>query len=116
LEGAVTVFQAFSVFTQPVQIQLGDKTLTLQPDRRGSASAADGTFRVKNASPYGVVYGGLLEFEASLSGGGWLGELRKLDLFPGGTLAPEVPAQFILRLGKSQHTANTRIVLRQNKI
>jgi hypothetical protein len=111
LEGTVTVFQAFSVFTQPIQIQLGDKTLTVQPDRRGSANATDGAFRIKNASPYGVVYGGLLEFEASLTGGEWLAELKKLGAFSGGTLAPDVPAQFTLRIGKTAHMASARIAL-----
>jgi len=108
LEGTVTVFQAFSVFTQPVQIQWGGQMISFKPDRRGIASAEGGTFRVKNASQYGVVYGGLMEFEATLSGAGWLKELERAGFAAGGA-AREVPAAIELRIGTAKHTSDVRI-------
>jgi hypothetical protein len=112
LEGAVTVFNAFSVFTQSIQLQVGGKTVTFKPDRRGAAANADGTWRVKNASQFGVVYGGMMEFEATLSGADWLGELKKLGLMNGTALAANVSAGINLRVGNAQHAATARIVPR----
>ena len=109
LEGTVTVFQAFSVFTQPVQIQLGGQTISFKPDRRGTASAEGGTFRVKNASQYGVVYGGQLEFEATLSGAGWLKELQKAGFTATGK-AQEIPAALEMRVGTAKHHATASVL------
>jgi hypothetical protein len=112
LEGTVTVFHAFSVFTQSIQIQVGGKSVTFKPDRRGAATTADGSWRVKNASQFGVVYGGLMEFEATLTGADWLGELKKLGLMKGNALAAAIPAPLNVRVGTTQHAANARIVPR----
>ncbi|HEY2953439.1 MAG TPA: multicopper oxidase domain-containing protein [Verrucomicrobiae bacterium] len=112
LEGTVTVFHAFSVFTQSIQIQVGGKSVTFKPDRRGAATTADGSWRVKNASQFGVVYGGLMEFEAILTGPDWLGELKKLGLMNGNALAAAIPATLNVRVGNTQHAANARIVPR----
>jgi len=114
LQGAVSVFQAFSVFTQPVRIQFGEKSVVFKPDRRGAANAADGSgmFRVSNANQFGVVYGGLMEFEVTLSGAGWLEALKDLGLASGGTLPREIAASLLMEVGKAQHTAATRITCR----
>jgi hypothetical protein len=110
LEGTVSVFQAFSVFTQPITVKIGQKSVTLQPDRRGVAQAAGAAFKARNASQYGVVYGGLMEFELTLSGGDWLAELQRLgpiNTGKGSTL--EVP--LAMGVGQAQHNATVRVSL-----
>ena len=109
IEGTVTVFQAFSVFTQPVQIQLGGQLISFKPDRRGVASAEGGTFRVKNASQYGVVYGGLMEFEVTLSGAGWLKELQRAGA-GSGTAGREILVPMEMRVGTAKHQATASVL------
>jgi len=107
LEGSVTVFEAFSVFTQPITVQLGGTSATFKFDRRGMTQTPDGTFRIKNASEFGVVYGGLLEFEATLTGASWLAALEQLGSNRGET--QEVPATIVVNVGPARHTASARI-------
>jgi FtsP/CotA-like multicopper oxidase with cupredoxin domain len=109
IEGVVTVFQAFSVFTQTVQLRVGDRSVTFKPDRRGTATTADGSFRVKNASQFGVVYGGLMGFEATLTGPEWLREFQRLGANGAGVRAQSVPTSVTMQIGQAQHTAKTRI-------
>lgn len=78
LAGTVTVFDAFSVFNQPVSVEVDGKTISFQPDRSGSATTGQSTLRVRNVNPYGIVYGGQLEFEINLQGPAWLPHLAKL--------------------------------------
>jgi hypothetical protein len=111
LEGSVTVFQAFSVFTQPVRIQLGETAVNFKPDRRGIATAAGGSFRVTNASEHGVVYGGLMEFEATLRGTEWLTELKKLGL-EGDSARKERVVSLTVEIGRARHTATASIDLK----
>jgi hypothetical protein len=102
------VFQAFSVFTQPVTVKIGQKSVTIQPDRRGIAKVAEAAFKARNASQYGVVYGGLMEFEMTLSGADWLAELKRLGpITTGSTL--EVPLS--MGVGQAQHNATARVTL-----
>lgn len=112
LEGAVTVFDAFSVFTQPIRVQIGATTVLFKPDRRGEATAGGGTWRVKNASQFGVVYGGMMEFEADLKGNDWAAELQKLGLTNGGSLASTVSVPLTLQVGNARHTATAQITCR----
>src|SRR4029077_10500207 len=49
ISGVVTVFDAFSVFTQPVTIQLLQSEEKFAPDRKGQARTAGGQFQVRNA-------------------------------------------------------------------
>lgn len=109
VEGAVTVFHAFSIFTQPIEFRLGEKTISFKPDRRGTASNAGSTLTIKNASPYGVVYGGLMEFEVTLSGEEWLTELKRLG-YAG--KAGELPANLTMSVGKARHSAPVQITLK----
>jgi hypothetical protein len=111
IEGAVTVYEAFSVFVQPVRVQLGGKTVTFRPDARGLAHTPDGGFRVKNAHHVGVVYGRLMEFEVTLTGPEWLRELRKLGLGKGAARRG-VAAPLILQVGPATHSATAPITLR----
>jgi len=98
LAGTVTVYEAFSVFGQPIRIQLGKKAATLMPDQRGVANGKDATFRVVSEPKDGVVYGGVLDFEIVLKGPDWLGEIRN------GT-GSQVPVSVELMVGNVRHTA-----------
>ena len=113
IEGAVTVFEAFSIFKLPIRIQLGEKTITFNPDRGGTATSAGGSWRVKNASEFGVIYGGMMEFEATLTGADWLAELKKLGLSKDAAPDSELTTPVTLQVGDAQHTVSARIVFRR---
>lgn len=76
LAGECTVYQAFSVFVDPLVLHVGDKKVTFKLDRQGKGALGTDTFRVKNASEHGVVYGGALQFEATLTGKEWCNLVR----------------------------------------
>lgn len=109
MEGEATVFEAFSVFNQPVRVQLGEKAVTFSPDRTGTAQTAEGNLRIKNAGATGVVYGGIMEFEIGLSGPEWLAQLKRLDaLDPGrSALAGGIPVT--MEIGSARHTARLQL-------
>jgi manganese oxidase len=106
MEGKVTVPQAFSAFIMPVRIQIGERGVEFKADRSGRATNGADSFRVKNASSYGVVYGGEMEFEATLRDGAWLAEVQKMN--KGG---PSASLPLTLRVGKAEHktAANTTL-------
>ena len=102
IEGEVTVFEAFSVFSQSVTIRMGDKTESFRPSLNGTATAENGsTFRVRNMTPAGVVYGGLLQFEITLAGGAWQEEVKKLNL--------KETVSLNLNIGTAAHSVTTLI-------
>jgi hypothetical protein len=109
LGGGVTVFEAFSVFNQTLQLQLGDRTATFHPDPQGNATASGATLRIKNAGSVGVVYGGTLEFEITLTGPDWLPVLRRLGLT---AAAKELNVPLTLRVGPAEHHASARLAIR----
>jgi manganese oxidase len=109
IAGAVTVHQAFSAFVPMFQLQLGDAAAQFQLTRQGTATNTNGTFRVKNANPYGVVYGGSLEFEAVLSGPQWADELVRLGAGPGGG---DLQAPVSLQVGKARHSTRAMLEVR----
>jgi hypothetical protein len=71
LVGQVTVPTPFPVAQRAFSMQLGSKTITLQPDASGICSLPEGILLVKNISSFGVVTGGTLSFELTLKGQGW---------------------------------------------
>ena len=75
ITGTVTVYEAFSVFGQPIRIQLGKKDVAFTPNERGEANSGDAAFRVLSEHNYGVVYGGQMDFEITLRGPEWFAEL-----------------------------------------
>ena len=106
IEGVVTVHQAFSAFVPVFELQVGDATAQFQLTRQGSARNTNGTFRAKNANPYGVVYGGALEFEAALSGPQWAEQLVRRGAGPGGG---DLQVPVSLQVGKAKHSASALI-------
>jgi hypothetical protein len=97
LSGTVTVYEAFSVFGQPIRVQLGKKVATLMPDQRGMANGRDATFRVLSENKDGVVYGGVLDFEIVLRGSDWLGEIKN-------AAGSQVPVSMELTVGNVRHS------------
>lgn len=97
LAGVVTVFDAFSIFNQPVSVEVAGKTVAFQPDRTGVAMNEGSSLRVRNVNPYGIVYGGLLEFEMALPG------LDPAKLKVSDSL------QVTLQVGAARHVAKTTV-------
>jgi hypothetical protein len=108
IEGTVTVPQAFSVFISPVAVKVGNKSFSFKMDRRGSATTTEGKFTARNSSQYGVVYGGLMQFEASLSAPELAGELRKLSA---GADEAKMILPLTIQIGRAEHTATARVVV-----
>ena len=111
LAGVVTVFNAFSVFTQAIQVRIGQTTVTFKPDRKGVAQTENATFKAINASAYGVVYGSLMEFELTLRGADWLAELRRLGLVETRVGTAPLAVPLTLRVGNAEHTTTAPIKL-----
>ncbi|HWN97074.1 MAG TPA: multicopper oxidase domain-containing protein [Methylomirabilota bacterium] len=101
LEGVVTVFEAFSVFNQPVTFQLLGRTVPFAPNRRGQGTAPGGEYKIRNASQFGVVYGGLLEFELTLQGQEWREALMKAGLT--GRTARSLTVPMKVQIGTASH-------------
>jgi hypothetical protein len=101
LRGNVSVYEAFSAFVTPFRIQIGSKSATFRPDARGIAETAEGIMRVKNVGQYGVVYGGVLDFELILRGNDWLKEFDQLGSITRPSGSNTVP--IILQVGDARH-------------
>jgi manganese oxidase len=104
LTGAVTVYEAFSVFGQPVRVQIGRKSVTFSPNQKGVANSKEGSFRVLSEHNYGVVYGGMLEFEITLRGGDWLGEIKN-TVNAQSNSSSQVAVPIELTVGNVRHSA-----------
>jgi FtsP/CotA-like multicopper oxidase with cupredoxin domain len=107
ISGVVTVFDAFSVFTQPVTFQLLQAEAKFMPDRKGQARNSGGQFQVRNAGQYGVVYGGKLEFDVTLQGREWREALDKQGVAKTGTQTLTVPLRMVV--GNATHSAGVEL-------
>jgi hypothetical protein len=111
LGGVVSVFDAFSVFTQPITVLIGQTLIVFKPDRRGEAQTEASTFKVTNASQFGVVYGALLEFEMTLRGPGWLAELRRQGLADNSASGASFAVPLVMRVGKAEHRTTAQVAV-----
>ncbi len=93
VEGIATAFEGLAIFNQTFRLRLGEKTVALQPNAAGDATAPGVRFRVKNATEFGVINGGQLEFEATLSGPDWTPEFDKLSARPPAPTLPATPGK-----------------------
>lgn len=110
LRGEASVFEAFSVFKHPVRIQLGEKSVTFQPNSQGAARAPGGVLQIKNVGASGVVYGQLMEFEVVLSGADWLAELKKNGLMATDeAIVSDKTMPLTMEIGAARHTTAVRI-------
>ena len=121
IEGTVTVFDGFATFNEPIHVQVGSRTLDLQPQKNGVATDPHGRLRVKNADEYGIVRGGLMEFELVLTGADWMREVEKQAMRPSaetGTTGSEPTSgaapvlTLSLDVARGHHVAHRTIVRR----
>ena len=101
VSGVVTVFEAFTVFNQPVTVQLMGRSVVFSPDRLGLARMPGAEFRVRNVNQFGVVYGELMEYELTLQGSEWREALTKLRVTASRAQRLSVPISF--QVGKAFH-------------
>ncbi len=101
LAGSITVFEAFSVFNQTITVDLGGKSISFKPDRSGLATTPAGTLRIRNANRYGIIFGGLLEFEISLKGRDWQSPIQRLQQ------AKTLPVK--IQAGEAKHMTTVRL-------
>ena len=109
IEGSVTVFEAFSAFTGPVTVGLLGRTVRFKPDTKGLARTADGELRVVNASPQGVVYGGLMDLAITLRGPQWRAALAKHGLSAGRS-GQRLSVPVTIQVGDASHKATMALV------
>jgi len=109
LEGTVSVYEAFPVFGDTIRLQLGDKGVVFKPDPSGVASTDEATFRVKNSTAFGVIYGGQMEFEATLKGADWLRELEARGFQRNGPRRRSVEIPLAIQIGRAQHHATVLV-------
>src|SRR5262249_47795588 len=105
LAGTVSVYEAFPVFGDTIRIQVGDKSVTLKPDSRGLAGTEDASIRVTNANAFGVIYGGRMEFAATLKGAGWLHEVERLGVGRSSSPGSVQELPVTIDIGRTRHTA-----------
>jgi FtsP/CotA-like multicopper oxidase with cupredoxin domain len=97
-----TVPDAFSVFTTPVTVKLGGRSVKLQPAMNGVAKGDDVTFTISNSGRFGVVYGGTMEFRVDLRGA-WLNEAKRLM----GAAGDPIPVE--ITIGAARHEGRLAI-------
>ena len=112
IEGAVTVYDGFAVFNNPIRFHFGRRSFEFQPNQQGIAKDGRMLFRAKNVNEFGLIEGGLLEFELALNGADWLAELGA-----GGGANSAAPQEITLGLevGRAHHTATAKFVRRTQK-
>jgi hypothetical protein len=115
IEGLVTVFDGFAVYNEPFVVQVGGQKVLLQPQKNGIATNSQARLRVKNADEYGIVRGGVLEFELVLSGAEWLRELASTAAAGGGeggaqTNDSSLNLTLALDVGRGHHVSSQRVV------
>ena len=96
LVGTVTVYEGFALFNQTLRIRLGGLSAEFHPNAAGEAAAAGAILRITNATEFGVINGGLLAFELTLTGPAWLAAVEKVG-------AGKQPLTLSLDAGRAHH-------------
>ncbi len=113
LDGKVTVPDPFAVARQPFSVTIGGQTMTLQPDKTGLCTSPDGMLLVKNATSFGVVRGGTLDFQLTLKGKQWIDTLKHQHVLDDNGAATGTRIQVEVQLGDAHHTAAAPLKLAQ---
>lgn len=110
LTGAATVFEAFSVFNQSIRVQMGGVTATFAPNQAGIARTPQGTWQIKNASEFGVISGGVMHFDLTLTGEEWLGAIETA-LAASATKKPAGGARMpvAIEIGQAHHVTDVKV-------
>ncbi|MSU51533.1 MAG: hypothetical protein EXS37_20995 [Opitutus sp.] len=119
LEGAVTVYEGFAVFNEPIRVHVGGRVAEFQPNQKGLAKDSRTMLRVKNCNEFGVVHGGLLEFEVALNGADWIADATKPgkgtpNAAAANSSAPE-EVTVSIEIGRAHHTATAPIIRRMQR-
>ena len=93
-------------------LQMGEASVSVKPGVDGKANGEGATFRVIKSS-HGIVSGGLLEFEAILTGTKWRDELKKLERGVGDSPQNEIPAALTITIGELRHSGEARFSVRK---
>ena len=67
MEGSAIVPEAFSTANIPVSIDIAGQEIRFDLNEKGEAIRDGNSFQVRNAGRFGLVHGGLMEFEAAMS-------------------------------------------------
>ena len=105
--GEVTVPSPFIARKNAFVVQVGAKSVTLQPDTSGLCVSPEAVLLIKNISSIGVVTGGTLNFELTLKGDAWMDALRKASGSPHGDTTPTggMTLPVTLLVGGARHSA-----------
>ncbi len=101
--GAVTVFDGFAVYNEPVRLRVDDRTAFVAAGAAGTADDGRVRFRATNANDAGVVRGGVLEFELVLRGDDWIREIARTAAGPGAV--PTLKLELDIARGRHVATA-----------
>jgi len=103
LHGKVSVPGAFTIARQPFLFHLGEASARFFPDATGDARAEGGQLHIVNADQNGVVFGEVLEFDATFTSAEWRKALETAGVIRDGRVVPSATAEFLLDLGALQH-------------
>jgi len=109
LQGTVTVPEVFSVAEGSVTVQVGQKIFAFVLDASGGATRTGNSFQVRNADRSGVVRGGLMEFESTLSGRELKQELQIAGAPQTAAGAPPRLVPIAMSVDSVAHSANVQI-------
>jgi hypothetical protein len=105
------VFEAFSVFAAPVTLRILGRVVEFKPDSKGQARAGNDELQVVNASPQGVVYGGLMDLALTLQGPAWREALASHGLVAG-RRNQRLSVPVTITVGEAAHKATMALVSR----
>ena len=106
LTGQVTAPDPFPLLKNSFTIQIGSKSVTLQPDKSGLCVGPEAILLVKNGGAPGIVTGGTVQFELTLKGQGWIDALREQHLLDKNSLAPHPVLNISMLVGGAHHVAS----------
>ena len=117
------MFDGFATFNEPIRVQVGNRSLELLAQKNGVAKSPSARLRVKNADEYGIVRGGVMEFELVLNGADWTHEVESpadstQAAASGGNPATTAPRSaeptltLALEVARGRHVASHAIVQR----
>ena len=110
LEGTVTVHEAFPLRETAITLQVGGQSFSFNLDPSGDATNAGNFFQVKNADESGVVRGGLMKFEATLSGNELGRELQQAGVRKTAVNDQPLVAPINMNIGSIRHSANVQVM------
>lgn len=91
MEGSAIVPEAFSSANIPVSIDIAGQQIRFDLNEKGQATRGSDSFQVRNAGRFGLVHGGLLEFEATISGQALSGAVKSAAMADAQSSSSSIP-------------------------